>query len=90
MPLTEDHTWTILPQRVWAEKRFCQWMHSEKEEEEEEEDRPGSLIQSGDLIYCLKTRCMHLCKAHFHHSISPDCEHRKMEYSPVLRTSHHY
>lgn len=28
-------------------------------------------------------------KAHFCHSISPDCEHRRRAYSPALTTSHH-
>lgn len=61
-PLTEDHIWTILPQTVWVSPG-------------KEEDRPGSLSQSGDRNYCLKTRLLHLCKAYFHQSISPDCEH---------------
>lgn len=36
-----------------------------------------------------ETRCMHMCKAHLHHSISPDCEHRWWANSPALTASHH-
>lgn len=45
MPLTEDHTWTILPQRVWASPGMALQgkLKDSLKQRRRGEERPGSL-----------------------------------------------